>query len=376
LKNLVLRIMLSTSLLLILAPDLGLATTRTKKFLTFHTPETMTQLLRRHGFNAKHLAFIFKQNLLPKGLSLSHGESYRLSCDASRSACEIKIYDARNNISYLFWRERELAGAKQIQDSLVVKQRTISGRINGSILSSIMNVLPSRWIAYRFIDAYAFDYNLPRTLQRGARFSARIETKWDGPDLVGYGEILETSLEIGDTQSRRYFVRYDKGGTFLDPKLSRHNRPLFAPVSYLHISSGFAPRRFHPIKQRRQPHLGIDFELPEGTDVFAANAGTVLRAGHQRGAGNFVVIVHPNGLETSYDHLSAIAPGLMPGVNVLNGQKIGDVGCTGYCTKAHLHFAVKSHGQYIDPISKLKNYPSHSVEMIGRQEEAFRDAQR
>lgn len=336
----------------------------TKRFLEFKRGDTLYGILSRHGFASHHVGLILKQNLLPKGLSLSNGEAYRLRLSGDKKFAEIKIYDAPKDISYVFWRNGEAAGSLLRQESFGVKERTVWGEVRGSILNAILQKLPSQWIAHRFMDAYTFDYNLPKRLQRGAKFKIRLETKWDGTDLVGYGEILETAIELGSAVERRFYIRYPGGGTFVDPGNSYADRPLFAPVSYLRVSSLFESRRFHPIKHRKQPHLGVDFELPEGTDIFAAESGRVLRSGFQRASGNFVVIQHKNGIESYYNHMLRIASGIYPGAPIANGQKLGEIGCTGYCTKGHLHFAIKKMGRFVDPLRYIKNFPYRSQKLI------------
>lgn len=337
-----------------------------KKFYAFKRFENINQLLKRHGFSNQQIGIVNRQGLLPKGLSLSNGENYRVRQSADRRYAEIKIYEAPRNLAYIYWRNGTAAGALLREEAFKVKTKVISGKINGSILSSIMSTVPFAWTAYRFMDAYTFEYNLPKQLQRGAKFQFRVETKYDSGDLIGYGEILETALEIGGRNEKRYFVKYPGGGTFLDPEKTVTNKPLYSPVGYLRLSSLFESRRFHPIKHRRQPHLGVDFELPEGTDVFAAESGTIIRSGHQRAAGNFVVIRHANGLESYYNHMLKLSNNMFPGARVENGQKIGEIGCTGYCTKAHLHFAVKRRNAFVNPLLYLKNYPYRSQSLISQ----------
>ncbi len=297
---------------------------------------------------------------------MAHGESYRVRHTPDRRYTEVKIYEAPRDLAYIFWRNGQAAGGIVREERFKVKERKIAGRINGSLLSSIMNQIKYEWAAHRFMDAYTFDFNIARQLQRNAQYSMRIETKYDGADLIGYGEILETSLEIAGNLERRYYVRYPGGGSFVNPTNTQQTRPLFAPVSYVRVSSLYDSRRFHPIKRRKQPHKGVDFELPEGTEIFSAEAGTILRSGKQRASGNFVVIRHHNGLETYYNHMLTIANNIFPGAKVINGQKIGQIGCTGYCTKAHLHFAVKRLGGFVDPMRYLKSYPFKSQALISQ----------
>jgi LysM repeat protein len=87
---------------------------------------------------------------------------------------------------------------------------------------------------------------------------------------------------------------------------------------------------------------GIDIAAPQGTPIYAAAGGTVLVArasGWNGGYGNYVVIVHSNGVQTLYAHMSSVAA--VAGSSVGQGQVIGYVGSTGKSTGKHLHFEVR-----------------------------------
>ena len=58
-------------------------------------------------------------------------------------------------------------------------------------------------------------------------------------------------------------------------------------------------------------------------------------------------LAHPDGVVTSYAHLSRILAA--PGTRVQRGQLIGLVGSSGFSTGAHLHFEVRRAGQPLDP---------------------------
>lgn len=95
---------------------------------------------------------------------------------------------------------------------------------------------------------------------------------------------------------------------------------------------------------RGQFHNGVDIGAPIGTEIVAAENGTVVASGDQdrfcnRGAyGKFIVIKHENNLTTLYAHLSKI--GVSVGATVSRGDVIGYVGRTGYATGPHLHLTV------------------------------------
>jgi peptidoglycan DL-endopeptidase CwlO len=98
-------------------------------------------------------------------------------------------------------------------------------------------------------------------------------------------------------------------------------------------------------------HPGIDIGVPTGTPIHAAGNGTVVWCGWMSGYGNLVMIDHHNGLATLYGHQSRIA--VSCNQQVSQGQTIGYVGCTGFCTGPHLHFEVRLDGNPVDPLGYL-----------------------
>jgi murein DD-endopeptidase MepM/ murein hydrolase activator NlpD len=101
-------------------------------------------------------------------------------------------------------------------------------------------------------------------------------------------------------------------------------------------------------------HLAIDIDAfgRYGAPVVAAASGTVvLVANLDWGLGTHIVIRHADGSETVYAHLSAVY--VSQGQAVGQGEQIGAIGCTGYCTGAHLHFELWIGGQPVDPLAYL-----------------------
>lgn len=94
-------------------------------------------------------------------------------------------------------------------------------------------------------------------------------------------------------------------------------------------------------------HKGIDIDLNKGDRVTAAFDGKVRFARKQGGFGNVVIIMHPNGLETVYAHLSKFK--VKEGDVVLSGQTIGLGGNTGHSSGSHLHFEVHYLGHALNP---------------------------
>jgi murein DD-endopeptidase MepM/ murein hydrolase activator NlpD len=115
----------------------------------------------------------------------------------------------------------------------------------------------------------------------------------------------------------------------------------------------------HPVLHTVMPHNGIDFAASTGTPVFSTAAGSIRSVGDGGPCGNMVQIDHGQGLVTAYCHLSRFAAGLHPGDHVEARQLVGYVGQTGRTTGPHLHFAVKRHDVFVDPLSlKMDNVRS------------------
>jgi murein DD-endopeptidase MepM/ murein hydrolase activator NlpD len=122
-----------------------------------------------------------------------------------------------------------------------------------------------------------------------------------------------------------------------------------APVD-ARISDDFGTRRTFNGKVQSM-HQGLDYAVPPGTPVSAANTGTVLLASPLYFEGNCVVLDHGQGLLTLYLHLSDIK--VKPGERVKSGQEIGLSGGSGRATGPHLHLAVRWQGVYLNPATLL-----------------------
>jgi murein DD-endopeptidase MepM/ murein hydrolase activator NlpD len=124
----------------------------------------------------------------------------------------------------------------------------------------------------------------------------------------------------------------------------------FRPPVDGRVSDVFGTRRTFNGKVQSM-HQGLDYAVPQGTPVSAANAGTVLLASSLYFEGNCVVLDHGQGLLTLYLHLSELK--VKPGERVEGGQLIGLSGGTGRATGPHLHLAVRWQGIYLNPATLL-----------------------
>lgn len=99
----------------------------------------------------------------------------------------------------------------------------------------------------------------------------------------------------------------------------------------------------------RRMHNGLDVKVYVGDTIRAAFDGKVRVVKYEpRGYGKYIVIRHPNGLETVYGHLSKQIVKVDDVVRA--GEPIGLGGNTGRSTGSHLHFETRFLGIAINPI--------------------------
>ncbi|NEW08818.1 peptidoglycan DD-metalloendopeptidase family protein [Paenibacillus sp. SYP-B3998] len=119
------------------------------------------------------------------------------------------------------------------------------------------------------------------------------------------------------------------------------------------ITSDFV-NRINPVTGKSENHKGIDLGAPKGTEIRAAENGTVIYASWMNGYGNYIILNHGNGLWTAYGHIMNDGIYVKVGDTVKRGQKIAGVGSTGQSTGNHLHFEVRINEVPTDPKPYLR----------------------
>lgn len=115
-----------------------------------------------------------------------------------------------------------------------------------------------------------------------------------------------------------------------------------------YISSRYGWRD-NPFSGKRTFHNGIDMATSQGTPIYAALDGQVIRTGYDVTYGNYVIVSHHSGYQTMYAHMHTILT--TRGKHVTTGTRIGTVGNTGQSTGSHLHFTVYKNRSTINPSS-------------------------
>ncbi|MCH5169625.1 MAG: peptidoglycan DD-metalloendopeptidase family protein [Prevotellaceae bacterium] len=131
-------------------------------------------------------------------------------------------------------------------------------------------------------------------------------------------------------------------------------RQFHMPCDSRKVTSHYGYRRSF-----RRLHYGTDIKVFVGDTIRAAFSGKIRVVQFERkGYGNYVIIRHPNGLETVYGHMSKHL--VKPDQIVRRGEPIGLGGNTGRSTGSHLHFETRFLGQFIDP-EKLFDFEAQDV---------------
>ena len=99
-------------------------------------------------------------------------------------------------------------------------------------------------------------------------------------------------------------------------------------------------------------HTGINVKLPQGSPIYAADAGTVIYADDGlKSYGNLVLIQHRGGVVTAYGHNDTNK--VTKGERVKKGQVVALAGTSGGVDTPQLHFEVRKNATPVNPLSML-----------------------
>ena len=233
-----------------------------------------------------------------------------------------------------------------INPKISVKIGIISGMIEEGLFIDALKYDIKPNTLFNMLNEYAFLIDFQRDIHKYDRFVFVLgkEVDEDG-DIINERVLYSNLILLG----RKYeMFRFDnkyynrEGGSIKRALLK-------TPVDGAKVSSGFNPKRRHPILGYTKAHTGIDLAVPMGTPIYASGNGTIseIQFNH-KGYGKFVTIRHNREYSTRYAHMSRIAP-LKVGQKVVQKQVIGYVGMTGMATGPHLHYEVIRNGVFVNP---------------------------
>ena len=213
-------------------------------------------------------------------------------------------------------------------------------------------------LALGMADVFSGEIDFNSDLQPGDRYRVLVERHTREGKLSGYGPILAAEF-VNDGRTLKAVRFTPEGGSpaYYDEQ-GRSLKRFFlkSPLKFEpRITSRFSSSRKHPILGYARAHNGVDYYAPMGAPVNSVAPGVVTLAGWTGGGGRTVKVRHPNGYDTEYLHLSAIA--VRAGQRISQGDLVGRVGKTGLATGVHLHYGLKKNGRYVNPVIEHRNMP-------------------
>ena len=249
---------------------------------------------------------------------------------------------------------RGIASSESLsENSNLEKNHVMSydGKVTADLYSAVLENTGDETLAKTMEEAFQEDFSTAKGLNGLVQYY--FET--DSDNQITYARMQVRSAIV----EKELKFNVEKSQNLLVTKLpDLENKEFFSPIKIDRVSSGFNLARRHPVKKRKiLPHNGIDFTAASGTPIYPTLEGIVIIKGRTKSKGKYIVIEHFNGMKSTYDHMRAFEKDIRVGDYVDVGDKIGEVGRTGYATGTHLHFGlINKDGYYVNPLLYLKDY--------------------
>ncbi len=311
--------------------------------------DSLAALFAQNGISASDLHEIMKLGSSARQLQkLRPGERVRLGVDEDGKLRSLAttIEDAQR-LEVV----RLADGFKLVEKALPVQRqvRVASGSIQSSLYQAGYDAGLSDALIMSLANIFGWDIDFALDIRAGDQFRVIYEEIYRDGEKVRDGNILAATF-INDGRELNAVRFEDENGdaAYYSPD-GKPMRKAFlrAPLNFSYVSSGFNPKRFHPVLKRVKAHNGIDYRAPAGTPVYAAGDGRVIRSAYDKYNGNHVFIQHGQSYVTKYLHFTRRA--VKNGERVTQGQVIGYVGSTGLSTAPHLHYEFLVNGVHRNP---------------------------
>lgn len=174
------------------------------------------------------------------------------------------------------------------------------------------------------------------------------QTAADEPAPQSSAETTQTLVNLGAGSNTYASQKAPPDGYSLKSYIPLQSLSL--PLAQFSVTSGYGWRS-HPITGRSDFHTGVDLAAAEGTPIAPALPGIVLDTGRSRSYGNYVLLLHADGVATRYCHMQYVF--VRRGEVVGQGDVLGTVGSTGMATGPHLHFELSFDDLHYNPAKAL-----------------------
>jgi murein DD-endopeptidase MepM/ murein hydrolase activator NlpD len=335
--------------------------------VTVRSGQTLDAIFRKQGFDIPLLHRILALDDNTRKLTkIRPGDVFDFRADAAGEFSQMRY--ALGEASYLLvLAEGESLTTEVIERPISSEMAEAEGTITSSLFLAGKRAGLSDGMIMKLANIFGWDIDFVLDIREGDRFLLVYEKLYREGEFLRDGDILAATFI---NQNERFqAIRFESGdvsGYFAPDGRNMRKAFLRAPLNFSYISSGFNPRRMHPVLKRVRPHRGIDYYAPKGTPVYSAGDGTVIRSAYSSANGHHVFVKHANSIETKYLHFTRRA--VKKGQKVKQGQTIGYVGSTGLATGPHLHYEFVVNGVHRNP----RTVPLPKVEPLqGAQLAAF-----
>lgn len=229
---------------------------------------------------------------------------------------------------------------------------TASGLIESSLFVDGQRAGLSDGLIMELANIFGWDIDFALEIRAGDEFRVVFEEQYLDGEKLRDGVILAAEFtNRGETfRAIRYEAPDGEVGYFDDEGNSKRRAFIRTPIKFARVSSGFNPKRWHPVLKKWRSHKGVDYAAPTGTPIRASGDGKVIFQGTKGGYGHTVILQHAGKYTTLYAHMSKYAKKARTGARVKQGQIIGYVGSSGLASGPHLHYEFRVNGVHKDPL--------------------------
>jgi murein DD-endopeptidase MepM/ murein hydrolase activator NlpD len=331
--------------------------------------DNLAKILRREGLTPVESDEVVRAvGKLPPVKTIREGQTYRIHFDDAGKFLEFVFHASKVSEVRAARGADGVMKGEAVSATTTTEQVELGGTIESSLYAAIKASGESTVLVGFFVDVFAYDLNFFIDTHAGDSYRMVVEKEFLDGRFLRYGKVLAAEYKGKAGTFRAFYWKPPKArdGRYFDEKgQSVEKTFLKTPLKFTRISSGFNPRRMHPVLHVKRGHFGVDYAAPTGTPIWAAAGGLVAFRGRKGGAGNCVIIKHDNGYSTTYMHMSKFRKGQAVGKRVRQKDVIGYVGMTGLATGPHLHFSVRKGGRYVDPL-KIKMSRGEAVAKADR----------
>ena len=259
-----------------------------------------------------------------------------------------------NPIDYIVVSLGDSLWAEKKQKEVKLIEFEAMGTIKSSLSETMQELKLSPLLSNELSEIYAWNIDFFR-LEKGDNFKILYTSKYvDDSIYIGLNRIHNAYFEHRGKPF--YAIEFQTDSIkgmyeYFDDKGKNLRRAfLLSPVQFSRISSRYNLRRKIAYYGKVKPHYGTDFAAPIGTPIRSTAAGRVVKSGYTRANGYYVTVSHNATYSTQYLHMRK--RGLKVGTYVEQGDKIGEIGMTGFTSGPHVCYRFWKNGRQVDPLKQ------------------------